>query len=277
MKTVTRSLTNTNSNDGQPFILVIDDETSMLMFLKEELEKYGWIVQVVADPLKAITVFYDMRPDCVIIDIHMEGKNGFELLAFLKEKLKQLFVPTVMISVDNSKENRIKTFEMGADDFLAKPFDIDELYIRVKRHIERKKLVDNLILTDELTRVYNRKYTKIAYETMCSTLGRREETFCLAVLDLDHFKVVNDRYGHLTGDTVLQKFASLLRDHCRTNDIVIRFGGEEFLFLWNVFQQQKEKKFLNACFMNFRIFLSVWDRNFFLQFFSGDSGSEYFQ
>ena len=247
-----KELAVSDEKDGQPFILIIDDETSMLMFLKEELEKYGWIVMVVADPIKAISTFYDFRPDCVIIDIHMRGKSGFELLAFLKEKLKQLFVPTVMISVDNSKENRIKTFEMGADDFLAKPFDIDELYIRVKRHIERKKLVDNLILTDELTRVYNRRYTNYAYETMCSAISRREEPFCLAVLDLDHFKIVNDRYGHLTGDKVLQKFASLLRDQCRNSDIVIRFGGEEFLLFMERVSALKGKEIIERVLNEFQ-------------------------
>ncbi|MBB6444005.1 GGDEF domain-containing response regulator [Bacillus benzoevorans] len=238
--------------DGQPFILVVDDETSMLMFLKEELEKYGWIVMVVSDPVKAISAFYDMRPDCVIIDIHMQKKDGFELLAFLKEKLKQWLIPTVMISIDNSKSNRMKTFELGADDFIAKPFEIDELYVRVKRHIERKKLIDNLILTDELTRVYNRKYTGFAYDTMCSSIGRRDESFCLAVLDLDHFKIVNDSYGHLTGDIVLKEFAAMLSNQCRSGDIVIRYGGEEFLLFMERVSAPQGKEILDRLLQDFQ-------------------------
>ena len=240
------------AKDSQPFILVIDDETSMLMFLKEELGKYGWIVMVVSDPVKAISAFYDLRPDCIIIDVHMQRKNGFELLAFLKEKLKQWLVPTVMISVDNSKKNRMKTFELGADDFLAKPFEIDELYIRVKRHIERKKLIDNLILTDELTRVYNRKYTGFAYETMCSSIGRREEAFCLAIVDLDHFKHVNDRYGHLTGDIVLKEFSALLSERSRSGDIIIRYGGEEFLIFMERVTAPQGKEILDRMLQEFQ-------------------------
>lgn len=240
------------AKDGQPFILVIDDEASMLMFIKEELEKYGWFVMVVSDPIKAISAFYDLRPDCVIIDVHMQRKNGFELLAFLKEKLKQWLVPTVMISIDNSKKNRIKTFEMGADDFLAKPFEIDELHIRVKRHIERKKLIDNLILKDELTRVYNRKYTDFAYDTMCSSIGRREEAFCLAMVDLDHFKKVNDSYGHLTGDIVLKEMAALLTERSRSGDIIIRYGGEEFLIFLERVNAPQGKEILQRMLQEFQ-------------------------
>lgn len=256
--------------DGQPFILVVDDETSMLMFLKEELEKYGWIVMVVSDPIKAITAFYDMRPDCIIIDIHMQKKNGFELLAFLKEKLKQWLVPTVMISIDNSKNNRMKTFEMGADDFLAKPFDIDELYVRVKRHIERKTLIDNLILTDELTRVYNRKYTPFAYDTMCSSIGRTEESFSLAVVDLDHFKNVNDHYGHLIGDIVLKDFAALLIDQCRSGDIVIRYGGEEFLVFMERVSARQGKEILDHLLHEFQnLSFTVGEERFSCSFSAG--------
>ncbi|WP_394232196.1 response regulator [Niallia oryzisoli] len=238
--------------EGQPFILVIDDETSMLMYIKEELEKSGNVVMVAADPVKAISSFYDMRPDCIILDIHMKGKNGFELLTFLKEKLKQLFVPTIMISVDNSIENRVKTFEMGADDFIAKPFDMEELRARVKRHIEKKRLVDNLILTDELTRVYNRKYMKHAFDTMCSILLNRQEPFCLAMLDLDHFKVVNDCFGHLMGDHVIQTFAAFLQEKSSKDDIVIRFGGEEFLLLMQGVSAAEGKEFLEQLIVKFQ-------------------------
>lgn len=241
------------TKEGQPFILVVDDETSMLMYLKEELERYGWIVMAATDSIKAISAFYDMQPDCVIIDVHMQGKNGFELFSFLKEKLKQLFVPTIMISVDDSKDNRLKTFEMGADDFIAKPIDIDELYARVNRHIERKKMVDNLLLTDELTRVYNRKYIKKAYETMCSNLYHRHETFSIAILDLDHFKKVNDHHGHLMGDLVLQKFATFLQNNIRKDDSVIRLGGEEFLLFLQGVSALKGKEILEQLNQEFQM------------------------
>ncbi|MGX1900149.1 diguanylate cyclase (GGDEF)-like protein [Thermolongibacillus altinsuensis] len=216
----------------EPTILLIDDDLSFLMYVKEYLEQIGWYVVAIADPMKAIVSFYDVRPDCVVIDIHMNKKTGFEILTFLKEKLKQQFVPMVMVSVDCEKETRMKSYEMGADDFIPKPFDMDEFIVRIRRQLERKKLIDELLLLDELTHVYNRKYLKQIYEQLKNEWLRSGETFCLAVLDLDYFKQINDRYGHLMGDVVLKQFAHFLKTSTRASDVVVRFGGEEFIIVF---------------------------------------------
>lgn len=221
----------TNLDGNEPVILVIDDETSMLMYLKDELQKQGWIVNAIANPVKAVSAFYDIHPDCVIIDVHMDEKSGFEVLAFLKEKIKQQFLPTIMMSHDNSKSVRIQSYQMGADDFIAKPFDLDELIVRIRRHIERKDVLDNLLLMDELTKVYNRKYLNQAYEQLHSELVRNKETFSVVLIDIDHFKKVNDTFGHLAGDQVLKEFAAFIKNHSRSGDILIRYGGEEFILL----------------------------------------------
>jgi two-component system cell cycle response regulator len=226
-------LPNKREKQGEkPVILLIDDDTSFLMYIKEQLEKIGWYVVAIANPQKAISSFYDVRPDCVVIDIHMKEKNGFEVLEFLKEKMKQQFIPTVIVSVDNEKEIRMKSYAMGADDFIRKPFDLDEFIVRVQRQLERKKLIDELLLLDELTHVYNRKYLKQAYAQLQNDWLRSKKPYCLAVLDIDHFKEVNDRYGHLVGDVVLQGFARFLKRETRMSDIVVRFGGEEFILLF---------------------------------------------
>lgn len=221
-----------NKYGDKPVILLIDDDTSFLMYMKEQLEKVGWYVAAIANPQKAITSFYDVRPDCVVIDIHMKEANGFEVLEFLKEKLKQQFIPTVMVSVDSGKDVRMKSYEMGADDFIKKPFDLDEFIVRVRRHLERKKHIDELLLLDELTHLYNRKYLKQAYVQLQGDWRRSKEPYCLAMLDIDHFKQINDRYGHLVGDMVLREFAQFLKKETRVNDIVVRFGGEEFVILF---------------------------------------------
>ncbi|WP_201714091.1 GGDEF domain-containing response regulator [Rossellomorea arthrocnemi] len=221
------------SRDGEePVVLLIDDDTSFLMYMKEELEKIGWYVVPIANPDKAVMSYYDVKPDCAIIDIYMDGTNGFEVLDFFKKKLKQQFIPTIMVSVENSKKVRMKSYQMGADDFIAKPFELDEFIVRVKRQMERKKQMEELVLIDELTRVYNRKYLSQAYAQVQSDWTRRGDSYCVAVLDLDHFKGVNDRYGHLMGDRVLKEFASHLKSETRIQDTVFRFGGEEFIILF---------------------------------------------
>ncbi|MCA1029821.1 diguanylate cyclase [Bacillus timonensis] len=219
------------NESNQPTVMVIDDDLSLLMYIKEELEKEGWYVFAVADPEKAITSFYDVLPDCIIIDVMMEGKNGFEILSFLKEKMKQQFVPTIMMSADDRKVVRMKSFLMGADDFIAKPFELDEFYVRIARHIERKKLIDNLLLIDELTRAYNRKYLTQLFEQLDGDLSRRKEPFSVVMVDLDHFKGINDTYGHLMGDEVLRAFTSFVKEQLRTSDSIVRYGGEEFIIL----------------------------------------------
>ncbi|TMU84386.1 diguanylate cyclase [Bacillus sp. BHET2] len=216
----------------EPVVLIIDDDTTFLMYMKEELENIGWYVVPIANPEKAVMSYYDVRPDCAIIDIYMNGTNGFEVLDFFKKKLKQQFIPTVMVSVDNSKEIRMKSYQMGADDFIRKPFELDEFIVRVKRQMERKKQMDELVLIDELTHVYNRKYLNQAYAQVQSDWARNGDSYSVAVLDIDHFKKVNDQYGHLVGDMVLKQFATHLKSETRIQDIVFRFGGEEFVILF---------------------------------------------
>ena len=217
--------------EDKKLILLIDDDTALLMYIKDKLEKNDWIVIAVADPDRAINSYYDLNPDCVIIDIHMKDKNGFDVLVQLKEKMKQQFIPTIMISIDQSREIRMKSYKLGTDDFIHKPLDIEEFIVRINRQLERKQAIDNVMLIDELTRVYNRKFLPQTYDRFVNSLKRRREPFCIALLDLDHFKKVNDTYGHLMGDEVLATFADTVRKGLRINDIIIRFGGEEFIIL----------------------------------------------
>ncbi|QWC22306.1 diguanylate cyclase [Bacillus haikouensis] len=234
--------------DGdKPVLLLVDDDTSFLMYMKEQLENIGWYVVPVANPQKAVMSFYDVRPDCAIIDIYMDETDGFEVLDFFKQKLKQQFIPTVMVSVDDRKETRMKCYELGADDFIPKPFDIDEFIVRVKRQIERKKQIEELVLIDELTHVYNRKYLTQAYDQVKSIWQRRKETSSIAVLDIDHFKQVNDQYGHLAGDKVLTEFASFLKKNTRGQDVIVRYGGEEFVVLCLSATGQDAYTFLDRC------------------------------
>ncbi|MGR3765761.1 diguanylate cyclase [Rossellomorea sp. NS-SX7] len=219
--------------DGEePVILIVDDDTSFLMYMKEELENIGWYVVPIANPEKAVMSYYDVRPDCAIIDIYMKETNGFEVLDFFKQKLKQQFFPTVMVSVDDQKETRMKCYELGADDFIPKPFDLDEFIVRVKRQIDRKRQIEELVLIDELTHVYNRKYLAQGYDQVKSIWNRRKEPSSIAVLDIDHFKKVNDRFGHLAGDNVLAEFGAFLKKNVRVQDTVIRYGGEEFVIIF---------------------------------------------
>lgn len=135
------------------------------------------------------------------------------------------------MSSHHSKENRIKAFELGAMDFVAKPIDEDVLLAYVTNRLAYRKELEYAIVIDELTQVYNRKYFESQLKMLIQQYERMKEVFTIAILDLDYFKKVNDTYGHLVGDEVLRGFAALVKELKREHDVFCRYGGEEFVLL----------------------------------------------
>lgn len=219
-------------NEGTPLIQVIDDDISMLILLKDTLEEEGWIVVAHTDAEVGKELFYELQPDCLIIDVNLPGKNGFQLLEDLNHHLEKMFIPTVMISIENDRKTRIKAIESGADDFIEKPLDLEEFVLRVKRQLNRKKLFDQSVMIDELTQVYNRRFLNDSLQRSLVDIERSSTYFTVAVLDLDYFKKVNDTFGHIVGDKVLVTFAQFLKEHIRGTDSVFRYGGEEFVIIF---------------------------------------------
>lgn len=214
-----------------PLILIVDDDMSLLIYLKDQLEQEGYLVLVASDVRKGLSLFYDFNPDCLILDIFVSDDSGLTIMEEFQAQIQKRFVSTIVISVDDRKETRIKSFEMGADDFIRKPFDMDEFLVRLKRHLDRRLLISESLLLDELTKVYNRRFLTMEYERVLADHQHSAKPFCLALLDIDHFKSVNDTYGHVTGDIVLSTFAGFLKERSRPEDRVVRYGGEEFLLL----------------------------------------------
>ncbi|GKU81622.1 response regulator [Niallia sp. NCCP-28] len=212
-----------------PLIQIIDDDISMLIFLKDNLEKKGWMVIANTEVDKAIAQYYDMHPDCIIIDVNLPEKSGFEVLSNLEQHTNRYFVPKIMFSINNDRETRIKAFKMGADDFIEKPIDIEEFLIRIERHLERKEVFDQSVLIDELTQVYNRKFLGDSYNRFISDIIRTNTAGTIAILDIDYFKKVNDSHGHVMGDRVLADFAQFIKKNIRNTDTLFRYGGEEFI------------------------------------------------
>jgi two-component system, cell cycle response regulator len=218
-----------SSREGNiPLIQIIDIDVSMLIVLKDALEENGWMVIASTETEKAIDQYFDYHPDCIIIDYHLRKSHGFQLLDDI-HRLK--FIPTIMTSIEDNREIRMSAFKSGADDFIPKPFDIEEFVVRIERQLQRKHLFDQSVLLDELTQVYNRRFLKEIFERSINELERTKAPFSLALLDLDLFKNINDSYGHLVGDQVLKNFAQYLKKNIRSSDFVFRYGGEEFAVL----------------------------------------------
>ncbi|MFG6494943.1 diguanylate cyclase [Fictibacillus sp. UD] len=220
-----------DDNEDQPLILVVDPDISYLIDLKEELEKLGWSVFISQTADKAISMVYDLQPDCIVIDHTLHEKEVYSFLKQIRESISHQLIPVIVMSTTNNKLARLQAYELGADDFMEKTVENDEFLVRIKRQLARRKLLKESLMKDELTKVFNRKFLNDIYMRMSAEHERKKISFTLAILDLDHFKKINDSYGHSAGDQVLVDFAVFLRAQLRRQDVIIRYGGEEFIVL----------------------------------------------
>jgi diguanylate cyclase (GGDEF)-like protein len=234
-----------------PLILIVDDDISLLIYLKDRLEQEGYLVLVASDIRKGLSFFYDFNPDCLILDIFLSNDSGLTIMEEFQTQIKKKFVSTIVMSVDDRKETRIKSFQMGADDFIGKPFDMNEFLVRLKRHLDRRLLISESLLLDELTKVYNRRFLTMEYERVLMEHSHSSKPLCLAILDIDHFKNVNDTYGHVAGDAVLLQFAEFLQKNSRPEDRIVRYGGEEFVLLLPHTTSEEGGELLNDLLQNF--------------------------
>jgi diguanylate cyclase (GGDEF)-like protein len=239
--------------ENVPLIQIIDDDVSMLILLKDALEEKGWMVVANTSPEKAISQYFDLNPDCVIIDINLPNINGFQVLDDLQQHNNKQFVPKIMISILNDRKTRINAYKIGADDYIEKPIDLEELTVRIERLLNRKKLFDQSVLLDELTQLYNRKFLLDVFKRNLKELKRNEQIFSIAILDLDHFKQINDTFGHLTGDKVLSTFANFLKENIRSSDTAFRYGGEEFVILFENTSQTEAVEIISRLLREFSV------------------------
>lgn len=214
----------------QDFIVVIDDDTVFMSYMKNVLEKNGFLVLVANNGERGLKLIYEFNPALVFLDIMLPDTNGFSILENItKIKANQMYV--AVMSVNDSRENRKKAYDLGAFDFITKPIDADVLVSYVRNRLNYKRALEHSIVTDELTQVYNRKYLDKQMKQCLQDYHYKHELFSVAITDLDFFKKVNDTYGHLIGDDVLQGFAMLVMNEKREEDIFCRYGGEEFVML----------------------------------------------
>lgn len=238
--------------ENAPLIQIIDEDVSLLILLKDALEENGWMVIANTDPNKAIEQYFELNPDCLIIDVNLALKKDFQLLEDIQVHNINKFLPKIMISHENTREIRIKAYQKGADDFIKKPIDLEEFLVRVHRQLQKKQIFDQFVLLDELTQVYNRRFFHDIFGRSIQELQRIKSHFSIALIDLDLFKNVNDTYGHVIGDKVLAKFGQYLKENIRNIDYVFRYGGEEFVILFSSCNDKDTVEILSRLLDDFR-------------------------
>ena len=224
-----------------PTVLIADDDEMIRAVVRDGLEHEGYRVVEAVDGLNAIELCRADPPDVVLLDIEMPGIDGYEVLTELKGDTELRDIPVVFLTARNTMNDVVTGLRGGAHDYLKKPFEGAELLARVAAASHVKELQDELqqqnaalaelSRVDSLTGLYNRRHLDQELTRRHSDALRYGYPLSVVLLDLDHFKQVNDTYGHSAGDQVLREFAGRLRREMRGGDVGGRWGGEEFLVI----------------------------------------------
>ncbi len=210
-------------------ILVVDDDPQVLEVIRTILGREGYDIEDVGDPLQFMQEMENPPPDLLILDLDMPSLSGIELCWLVRGNPTWQGVPIVLLTAHRAAEVVQRVFAAGADDFVLKPLVGPELLTRVANRLERARLYRTMAETDALTGVANRRKSTERFHQLHRLAQRNNQPLTFALLDLDRFKQVNDRYGHAIGDRVLREFSSFLLRIFREEDIIGRWGGEEFI------------------------------------------------
>jgi diguanylate cyclase (GGDEF)-like protein len=216
-------------------VLVVDDSPLMHRLLAGHLAEEGCLVRGALNPEDAFAEARANPPDLILLDLVMGGGGcGYELLRRLKSEPRTADVPVIVVSGTTDVRGKVRAFDSGAIDYVVKPFDRAELRARVRSALRLKRyhdLLANRSSIDAMTGLYNRAYLERRLDEEIAGARRYRRRFALVLVDVDHFKEVNDTYGHPCGDRVLAGVAEVLQTSLRSGDAACRFGGEEFALL----------------------------------------------
>lgn len=211
-------------------ILIVDDNPKARKMLRRHLVKLDYEVVEAENGETALKKIQQYLPDVVLLDVMIRDMTGFEVCKQLRNIPQADLLYIIMLTTVTGSEHTIQGLDEGADDYITKPFDIGELLARIRVGFRTVKKKRHAII-DTLTRLYNRNFFDTYLTREIDRVRRYQRNVVLIMIDLDHFKKVNDTYGHLVGDAVLTDIGKILRFQCRQSDIPVRWGGEEFVVL----------------------------------------------
>jgi diguanylate cyclase (GGDEF)-like protein len=209
-------------------VVIAEDERVLAQFYQMTLEHAGMDVRVVHEPSKLLDALSGFEPDIIVMDVYMSGCTGLELAQIVRQFPAYTTVPILFLSTESRLDLQLKARYYGGDDFLVKPLQpaqlVSAVTSRANRYWDLKKLTDR----DSLTGLLNHTNILKDLEREINVAVRNGTPVAFAMVDIDHFKKVNDTYGHVVGDQVILRVTQLLRNRLRRVDYVGRYGGEEF-------------------------------------------------
>ncbi len=237
----TETLQGEAGDASAPLILVADDEPVNLALIKRRLEWEHYRVETAEDGGQAVEAARRVLPDLVILDVMMPVLDGLGACRLLKEDPATRDIPVIFLSALDDTDTKVRALGLGANDYVSKPFRVEELLARVsvaiRLKLERDRLrlraevASEMSMTDALTGLLNRYGLHRALQRELAEARRYARPLSCLLIDLDFFKAVNDTYGHAAGDTALYQAARVITESVRGSDVVCRYGGEEFLVL----------------------------------------------
>ncbi len=209
-------------------VLIVDDSPSLAGFYAAHLNQAGFVTQVVNDPLRAMDALADSLPEIILLDMHMPGASGPELAQVVRQQDAFLSIPIVFLSAETDMGRQREAMSQGGDEFLQKPIQPEHLISAVRTRIIRYRALRALMVRDSLTGLLNHTNFKERLRIEVARARRQGKALSVGLIDIDHFKRVNDTHGHPAGDQVIKNLARLLRQRLRATDLIGRYGGEEF-------------------------------------------------
>lgn len=212
-------------------ILAIDDSPDIHQLLRVRLKHLDIKLESATNANEAYERLEESSPDLILLDVCMPDANGFDLCRQFKLKPETANIPVIFLTGAADVDQKVLGFEVGAVDYIAKPFDPAELNARVRAALRTKRYLDMLAqraMIDGLTGLWNRANFDQRLMEEVAGAARYERPLSLVMLDVDRFKSINDNYGHPFGDEVLQAVGDVLAKNARTTDVACRYGGEEF-------------------------------------------------
>lgn len=226
---------------GTPVVLVADNSPVVREVLRWHLESHAFKVVEAADGLETLALAQRVKPSVILLSLELPGLNGHQTLARLKAETELRDTPVVFITGHTDTGDVVEGLRLGAHDFLRKPFEPAEVIARVSAAVRVRELQDDLRLrnaeldrisrSDPLTGLANRRHLDERLAAYVASADRHQHNLSVAIVDIDNFKGVNDTFGHSAGDAVLCEVARRLAASARIEDVVGRWGGEEFMVI----------------------------------------------
>ncbi|TWI52506.1 diguanylate cyclase (GGDEF)-like protein [Pseudomonas duriflava] len=232
-----------------PVVLIVDDEKTNLRLLSEVLRGEAKVV-LAKSGTQALDKAARERPDLILLDVVMPGLDGLQLIRLFRQRAETASIPVLFISGLDDVKQEVECFELGASDYILKPFNAPAVRARVRLHLQlarQRDMLERLAHIDPLTSLANRRKLDETLAQEWSLAAQERIPLSIAMIDVDYFKQFNDAYGHAAGDEALARVASVLESRTRECDCLARYGGEEFTLILPGTSSEQARLILERC------------------------------